>query len=76
MFMGVRSVWWGKEQGQRNGHDHNRDIEQKDRAPPEVLQKEAAHGGASRRTDDGDRTPDANGRVALHLIGKGQANER
>ncbi len=55
---------------------HHRDVDQEDRAPPEVLEQHAADHGAERRAGGERRRPDADGDAALPLVGEQAPDQR
>ena len=60
---------------ERQDHGHQRDVDQEDRAPPEVLDEEAAEHRSDGRADRGDRGPDAD-RDAPARAGRGRPARR
>ncbi len=55
---------------------HQRDVDQEDRAPPEVLQQEAAEQRSDRGAHGGDGAPDADGERPLTAVGEDLAQDR
>ena len=58
------------------GDDDDGNVDQEDRSPPRVSEKEAAQEWANGRADGCYRSPDANGGVALAGFKEGLADER
>lgn len=73
---GVGDVGRGEPQGEGKGEGDDGHVDEEDRAPPEVLQEEAADGGPGGGADDGHRAPHTDRGVALDLVVEGQADER
>ncbi|SQA22366.1 Uncharacterised protein [Streptomyces griseus] len=61
---------------QRQDHGHQRDVDQEDRAPPEVLDQEAADDRPGGGSDRGDRGPHADGERPLPAVGEDLAQDR
>ena len=57
-------------------HDHHRDIDQKDRPPPEVLQQQPTDHGTQRGTRREHRGPDADSDAAITWLEKQPADQR
>ncbi len=62
--------------GQRQDHGHQRDVDQEDRAPPEVLDQEAADDRPGGGADRGDRGPDPDGERPLPAVGEDLTHDR
>ncbi len=60
----------------RQADQHQRDVDEEDRTPPEVLEQEAAEQGPDRRAHRGDRAPDAYRERPLTPVGKDLAEDR
>ncbi|RPK78911.1 hypothetical protein EES46_33345 [Streptomyces sp. ADI98-10] len=61
---------------QRQDHGHQRDVDQEDRAPPVVLDEEAADDRSGGGADRGDRGPHADGERPLPAVGEDLAQDR
>ncbi|ESU47490.1 Fe2+ transport system protein B [Streptomyces sp. HCCB10043] len=61
---------------ERQDHGHQRDVDQEDRAPPEVLDQEAADDRPGGGADRGDRGPHPDGERPLPPVGEDLAQDR
>ncbi len=60
----------------READQHQRDVDEEDRAPPEVLQQEPAEQRPDRRADRGHGAPDADGQRPLPPVGEDLPQDR
>ncbi len=60
----------------RQRDQHQRDVDQEDRTPPEALEQEPAQQRTDRRADGRDGAPDADGQRALPPVGEDLAEHR